>query len=69
MGINEVIDNGKRLLFDIKFSQLPHLFHSLPWALYMKFFDLQSGCLFGAGRLLNFLHFQQEEYVYFATKQ
>ena len=59
MGINEVIDNGKRLLFDIKFSQLPHLFHSLPWAL-MKFFDLQSGCLFGAGRLLNFLHFQQE---------
>ena len=39
------------------------------------FLDLESerlfevGRLFEAGRLLNFHHFQQVKYVYFATKQ
>ena len=40
----------------------------IPWAL-IKFLDLESGRLFEAGRLLNFHHFQQVKYVYFATKQ
>ena len=31
--------------------------------------DLESGRLFEGGRLLNFHHFQQVQYVYFATKQ
>ena len=43
----------------------------------IKFLDLESGRLFEvgayskfkAGRLLNFHHFQQVKYVYFATKQ
>ena len=49
-------------------NQLPYLFDLLPWAL-IKFLDLESGHLFEAGRLLNFHHFQQVKYVYFATKQ
>ena len=36
---------------------------------FIKFLDLESGRLFEAGRLLNFQHFQQVKYVYFATKQ
>ena len=39
-----------------------------PWAR-IKFLDLESGRLFEAGRSLNFHHFQQVKYVYFATKQ
>ena len=35
----------------------------------IKFLDLESRRLFEAGRLLNFCHFQQVKYVYFATKQ
>ena len=30
---------------------------------------IRGGRLFEAGRLLNFLHFQQVKYVYFATEQ
>ena len=35
----------------------------------LKFLDLEGGRLFEAGRLLNFHHFQQVKYLYFATKQ
>ena len=34
----------------------------------IKFLDLDSGRLFEAGRLLNFRHSQQVQYVYFVTK-
>ena len=34
----------------------------------LKCLDLERGRLFEAGRLLNFHHFQQVWYVYFATK-
>ena len=53
---------------------LPYLFNLPPWAL-IKFLDLKSGRLFevGAytrlGAYLNFHHFQQVKYVYFATQQ
>ena len=57
-------------------SDLPYLFDLPPWAL-IKFLDLESagwalirgGRLFEAGRFLNFHHFQQVKYVYFAKKQ
>ena len=45
--------------FNIKFLDL----ESAGWAL------IGGGRLFEAGRLLNFHHFQQVKYVYFATKQ
>ena len=53
---------------DLMTDQIPYLFDYPPWAL-IKFLDLESGRLFEAGRLLNFHHFQQVKYVYFATKQ
>ena len=33
--------------------------YEAPWAL-VKFLDLESGCLFEAGPLMNFHHFLQE---------
>ena len=40
-----------------------YIFRPWEWAL------IRGGRLFEAGRLLNFHHFQQVKYVYFATKQ
>ena len=57
------------LLIHCNTQQNKYLFDKPPWAL-IKFLDLESGYLFEAGRIkLNFHHFQQVQYVYFATKQ
>ena len=44
-------------------------FWTLRVGAYLRWALIRGGRLFEAGRLLNFHHFQQVKYVYFATKQ
>ena len=70
MAYKTIVSNnaGKHAKTDTVFIQLTalgayYIFGPREWAL------SRGGCLFEAGRLLNFHHFQQVKYVYFATKQ
>ena len=62
--IELLYDRGRITVF-IRLTVLGayYIFGPWEWAL------TQGGCLFEAGRILNFHHFQQVYYVYFATKQ
>ena len=53
-----IVSHGNRKEFQGLNKVLPYLFNEPPWAL-IKVFDLESGHLSEAGRLLNFHHFQQ----------
>ena len=65
--INNVRIRSVSILYTVFIPYLYRIYSSINRPGRFLLLDLESGRLFEAGRLLNFHHFQQVRYIYFAT--